>query len=90
MSEVINAATLKNTAKRFRLHDPSMSNESIAALFGAYNEDKGFAGYPASCFFIDQCIAAIRISADEVAVFYLYQHAAHQLEKVATLLPITD
>ncbi|MDB5237066.1 MAG: hypothetical protein JWL88_168 [Parcubacteria group bacterium] len=88
MSEVMNADTLKTTTKRFRLRDPKKTNEVIAELIGAYNEDKGFAGFPASCFFIDEYIAAIRVSADEIAVFYLFQHAGYRLAQIATL--ITD
>jgi len=80
--------TLENFAIWFELKDPAMTNEAIAQHLGVHNVDADFNGTPSAVFYSDGYIAGIRVSADKVATFHVFQAIRERMKDIADMIDL--
>jgi hypothetical protein len=75
-------ATLSTGAKRYRLTNPSITNESLAARMGVLSGARTNCGFPECCFFEDGGVVAIRTSQKILWVFDQYKRVQNRMEVI--------
>jgi len=78
-----NIKSLANSAVRFRLRNSSMSNEELATYLKVDHPNRDYMGIPGACLYEHGVITAIRVSDEEVAIFYLFKRLELMMEDIA-------
>jgi len=80
--------TLSTDTKRFRLSDPEMTQDALAAHLGLHHFNEAFLGRPSMFLYADGIVAAIRVSAEEVAILLVYERCHARMGDIGSpILP---
>jgi len=78
--------TLQEATRRYRLHNPTVSNDELAQRLGLERGLGDHIGSPSSCFSRQGYIAAIRMKQDELVIFNLYQSVQNKMTSIGDMV----